>query len=351
MTPPPETTRSADPTGVPDAGPAAAGAPATTPIPETMRAAIFHAPRDVRMEQVPVLAPRGGEVLIRIEAATTCGTDAKAYLRGHPLLLGPVPARFGHEYAGMVVAAGPDARFRVGDRVAGANSAPCGRCASCRRGEEALCLDLQPLLNGSYAEYLLVPARIADLNLHAIAPHVPAALAAMCEPLACAIAGVDAAEVGPDDDVAILGRGGLGRMLGAIAESRGARVTLLGRESPDPIEPPDRVIEAAGTTVAWRRATDLVRRGGTVVFFGGCQAGARVEIDTYRVHYEALTLRGVFHHTPRLVRRALDVLAEQPERFGTIITHSFPLENLLEPIARTCGLLPRDGLLKAAILP
>jgi L-iditol 2-dehydrogenase len=322
-----------------------------TGIPEMMRAAIFHAPGDVRVERVPVPAPEGGDVLVRIEAATTCGTDAKAFLRGHPILLGPAPARFGHEYAGVVAAVGPDAAFVVGDRVAGANSAPCGACASCRRGEEALCLQLQPLLNGSYAEYLLVPGRIAAVNLHVLAPGLPAAIAAMCEPLACAIAGVDAAGIEPGESVAVLGRGGLGRMLGSVAESKGARVTLLGRDSPDPAEAPDRVIEAAGTTAAWRRATDLVRRGGTIVFFGGCPAGSTVELDTYRLHYDALTLRGVFHHTPALVRRALDLLAEQPERFASLVTHRFALEDLLEPIARTCGILPRDGLVKAAIVP
>lgn len=320
-------------------------------IPESMRAAIFHAPGDVRIERVPIVEPRGGDVLLRVEAATTCGTDAKAYLRGHPVLLGALPARFGHEYAGVIAAVGPEAPFVVGERVSGGNSAPCGECSSCRRGQLSLCERLQPLLNGSYAEYLLVPERIARANLYRIGPDLPAAVAAMCEPLACALAGVDAAEIEQGDDVAVLGRGGLGRMLGVVAESRGARVTLLGHDSDDPGEAPDRVIEAAGTAAAWRRATTMVRRGGTVVFFGGCPGGTTVELDTYRIHYDALTLRGVFHHTPSLVRRALEALVAQPERFAPLITHSFALEDVCEPLARTAGLQARDGLLKAAIVP
>lgn len=320
-------------------------------VPESMRAAIFHAPGDVRIERVPIVEPRGGEVLLRVEAATTCGTDAKAYLRGHPLLLGALPARFGHEYAGVVVATGPDATLSLGERVSGGNSAPCGACLPCRRGQTSLCEHLQPLLNGAYAEYLLVPERIARANLYRIGPKLPAAVAAMCEPLACAIAGVDAAEIDQGDVVVVLGRGGLGRMLGLVAESRGAQVTLLGRESLDPNEPPDRVIEAAGTPAAWRRATTIVRRGGTVVFFGGCPAGTTVELDTYRIHYDALTLRGVFHHTPSLLRRALEALAAQPERFSPLITHSFALEDVCQPLERTAGLSARDGLVKAAIVP
>ena len=119
-----------------------------------MIAARFWAPRDVRVEQVPEPEPGAGEVVLRIEAALTCGTDAKCYRRGHPVLLGPAPAPFGHEYAGVVVACGEDAPFSEGDLVCGVNSAPCGECAPCAAGREELCTDLYPLLNGAYAQML-----------------------------------------------------------------------------------------------------------------------------------------------------------------------------------------------------
>ena len=117
-----------------------------------MMAARYWAPRDVRVEQVAEPEPGAGEVVLRVEAALTCGTDAKCYRRGHPVLLGPAPAPFGHEYAGVVVARGEDAPFREGDLVCGVNSAPCGTCTACAAGREELCSDLYPLLNGAYAQ-------------------------------------------------------------------------------------------------------------------------------------------------------------------------------------------------------
>ena len=122
-----------------------------------MKALLFHAPGDLRLEEVPKPEPGPGDVLVQIEVALTDGTDAKAFRRGHPVLLGELPSPFGHEFCGVDVA--------TGRRVVAANSAPCGICAPCGRGQEELCENLQPLLNGAYAEYLLVPGRIAARNL------------------------------------------------------------------------------------------------------------------------------------------------------------------------------------------
>ena len=285
-----------------------------------MRAAIFHAPGDVRIEDVPTPAPGTGEVLLRVDAALTCGTDAKAFRRGHPVLLGPLPARFGHEYAGTVVAVGEGTRFVPGDRVAGANSSPCGACAACLRGQEPLCTDLFPLLNGAYAEHLLVPRRIAAINLHRLPDGIEPALGAMCEPLACALHGVEASGAEAGERVAVLGAGALGQMLAAALEARGCAVATLRSGDADPGEPFDRVIEAAGTAVAWERAIRLVRAGGTVVLFGGLPGGTQVPVDAYRLHYEALTLRGVFHHAPRHVRAALDLVTRHPAPYRALIS-------------------------------
>ena len=149
-----------------------------------MRALIFHGPGDVRLEDVPRPEPGPGDVLVQVEVALTDGTDAKAYHRGHPVLLGPPPSPFGHEFCGVDTA--------TGRRVVAANSAPCGECAPCRRGDETLCERLFPLLNGAYAEFLLVPERIARRNLlpvpHGLSPEV----AALVEPLACCLHGVGA---------------------------------------------------------------------------------------------------------------------------------------------------------------
>jgi L-iditol 2-dehydrogenase len=317
----------------------------------TMRAAVFHGPGDVRIEDVPVPEPGPGDVLVRIEAALTDGTDAKCYLRGHPVLLATTPSPFGHEYAGTVVAVGAGAPFAVGDRVAGANSAPCDACGPCRAGREELCTELYPLLNGAYAEYLLVPARIARANLYALPDGVEPAVAAMCEPLACALHGVEATEARAGDRVCVLGRGALGQMLAAGLAARGCDVVPLRSTDPDPDGAFDRVIEAAGEPAAWQRAIRLAAPGATVVLFGGLAAGTSVPVDAYRLHYEALTLRGVFHHAPRHVRAALELVARDPAPFRALITHEFALADVVVPLEMTAGIRPRDGILKAVIRP
>jgi L-iditol 2-dehydrogenase len=185
-----------------------------------VKALLFHGPGDLRLEEVPKPEPEPGDVLVEIEVALTDGTDVKAFRRGHPVLLGELPSPFGHEFCGVDVA--------TGRRVVAANSAPCGHCAPCRRGQEELCENLQPLLNGAYAEYLLVPERIAARNLLPVSDGLDSKVAALVEPLACCLHGIDRAEVGPDQTVAILGLGPIGLMLCAAARDTGANVVAVG---------------------------------------------------------------------------------------------------------------------------
>ena len=315
-----------------------------------MKALRFHGPGDVRLEDVPRPEPRPGDVLVQVEVALTDGTDAKAFRRGHPVLLGPPPSAFGHEFAGVDVA--------TGHRVVAANSAPCGECAACRRGDETLCEHLFPLLNGAYAEYLLVPARIAEKNLLRVPPGLAPEVAAMVEPLACCLHGVERAGVAAEDMVAVVGTGAIGLMLCAAVRDAGARVVAVGGRderralakefgaSPGDGEGADVVIEAAGTADAWDDALRLVRPGGTVLFFGGLPSGTTVSVDAYRVHYEELTLRGAFHHAPRHVRAALAFLASGAYPWERLVTHRVGLEGVTALLADP----PRD-LLKAAVIP
>ena len=315
-----------------------------------MRALIFHGPGDVRLEDVPRPDPGPGDVLVQVEAALTDGTDAKAYRRGHPLLLGEPPSPFGHEFAGIDVAAGR--------RVVAANSAPCGKCDACRSGKETLCENLLPLLNGAYAEYVVVPARIAGRNLLPVPPGLPAEVAAMVEPLACCLHGVERAEIEAGQTVTVLGVGPIGLMLCAAARDAGGRVVAVGRRperlalaeafgaEPGDGAGADVVIEAAGTADAWLQAIELVRPGGTVVFFGGLPHDTQIPVDSYRLHYEELTLRGAFHHAPRHVRAALAFLASGAYPWERLITHRVGLEGVVPLLANP----PRD-LLKAAVVP
>jgi L-iditol 2-dehydrogenase len=315
-----------------------------------VKALLFHGPGDVRLEDVPRPEPEDGDVLVQVEVALTDGTDLKAFRRGHPVLLADPPSAFGHEFCGFDVA--------TGRRVAGANSAPCERCAACRRGEPTLCEALRPLLNGAYAEYVLVPGRIAQTNLLPVPDALPAELAAMVEPLACCLHGVEVAGVQAGATVAIVGLGPIGLMLCAcVADAGGWPVGVGSRPERRALAPEfgaetgdgvgaDVVIEAAGTEEAWRLAVELVRPGGTVVFFGGLPAGSDVALDAGKVHYGQVTLRGAFHHTPRHVRAALAFLASRAYPWERLVTHRVGLDGVAALLADP----PRDYL-KAAVLP
>jgi L-iditol 2-dehydrogenase len=310
-----------------------------------VKAARLYAPGDLRVEDTPRPEPGPGDVLVEIEVALTDGTDLKTFRRGHPVLLKESPAPFGHEFCGIV----------DGRRVVAANSAPCGECDGCARGEQCRAL---PFLSGAYADWIVVPERIAAVNMHEVPPGLAPEVAAMVEPLACCLRGVERAGVQAGDKVAILGAGPIGLMLAAcVADAGGWPVVVGGREERRALveefgaeagdgRGADIVIEAAGTEQAWFDAEELVRPGGTVVLFGGLPRDARPPLDAYRIHYEELTLRGSFHHTPATVRAALGFLASGAYPWQRLVTHRVLLADLPALFADP----PRD-LLKAAVTP
>ena len=310
-----------------------------------MKAALLYAPGDLRIEEVPRPEPGPGDVLVQVEVALTDGTDLKTFKRGHPLLARESPAPFGHEFCGLV----------DGRRVVAANSAPCGVCDGCTRGEQ--CRELV-FLAGAYADWILVPARIAAVNLYDVPPGVAPEVAAMVEPLACCLRGVERAGIHAGDTVAILGAGPIGLMLAAcVADAGGWPVVVGGRpERQELVElfgaesgagtGADVVIEAVGSDAAWSDAVEFVRPGGTVVMFGGLPRDVRPPVDAYRLHYEELTVRGSFHHTPATVRAALGFLGSGAYPWERLVTHRVLLDDLPALFADP----PRD-LLKAAVVP
>jgi L-iditol 2-dehydrogenase len=299
----------------------------------------------VRVEEVPNPEPGPGDVLVQVEVALTDGTDLKTFRRGHPLLLADPPIAFGHEFCGLI----------DGRRFVAANSAPCGSCEGCARGEQCRALEF---LSGAYADWIVVPERLAAVNLHEVPPGVAPEVAAMVEPLACCLRGVERAGVRAGDAVAILGAGPIGLMLAAcVADAGGWPVIVGGRPERQALvevfgaeagegRGADVVIEAAGTPEAWLEAEELVRPGGTVVMFGGLPRDVRPPTDAFRLHYEELTIRGSFHHTPATVRAALGFLASGAFPWERLVTHRLLLDDLPALFADP----PRD-LLKAAVTP
>jgi L-iditol 2-dehydrogenase len=340
-----------------------------------VRAQVFYGPGDLRFEEAPVPEPGPGEVVLRIEAALTCGTDVKTLRRGHPVMIPRVPTVFGHEFAGTVAAVGSGiSGVRPGDRAVAANSAPCGACAACRRGQANLCDDLQ-FVNGAYAEYIALPPRLVARNLVTVPPAAEAARVAFAEPVACCLRAIDAAGLQKGEPVAILGHGPLGLLLGLLAQTDGARVVLAGKKGPrldrarelgfaayvDVAQAPDPVsavsaaaggdvrcvIEATGRPEAWEQAMAVAGKGATVVFFGGCAPGTSVRLETQRVHYEELKLLGVFHHTPELFRRAVALLADGVLDPSPLVTHEMGLDAVPSALA----LMSRGEALKVLIRP
>jgi L-iditol 2-dehydrogenase len=296
-----------------------------------VRAALLHGPGDLRVEDVPDPAPGPGEVVLAIRSACSCGTDVKSVLRGHPSIAS-YPSRLGHEFAGVVAAAGAGVEtVAPGDAVFCGNSAPCGACRPCRRGRESLCEDLLYLLGG-FAEQVLVPERIVRKSLHPLPPGLAVELAPLAEPLGCVVHALDVVEIRPDDRVTVLGAGSLGVMLCALAAAAGARPvvldphperlavaerfgaveTIVATRAARDVERAggaDLVLEAVGRPEAWQLAVAMAAPGGTVNLFGGCARETTFVVPTARVHYEEVTVLGTYHHAPRHLARALGLLA------------------------------------------
>jgi L-iditol 2-dehydrogenase len=342
-----------------------------------MKAAVLHGREDVRIENVDVPRLGAGDVLLRTRVALTCGTDVKVFRRGYHARMIKPPSVFGHEVAGIVEDTAPGAEgVEAGTPVVVANSAPCGECHYCRHDRPSLCDDLQ-FWNGAYAEFARIPARVVRHNLVRLEEGVGFREAAMVEPLACVVRGVEESWIGRGQSVAVIGAGPIGLMFVALARLRGAHVTVVGRNrgrldkalelgATTVIEAasdadlgtqlkrqsrheqgPDVVIEAVGRPDTCEAAIRAVRKGGVVNLFAGCPADSRVGIDSERLHYQELTIKSTFHHTPESVRKAFRLIADGHVDPNVFITGQEPLDRLpgvLDRMARGA-----DGL-KTAIL-
>jgi len=342
-----------------------------------MLAAVLYGKEQVKVEPVAVPEIGAGDILVRVKAALTCGTDVKVFKRGYHARMIVPPALFGHELAGDIVAVGRAVpRWRIGQRIMAANSAPCGRCFYCQKNVENLCEDLL-FNNGAYAEYIRIPERIVERNTYELPSHVSYQDAALAEPLACVLRGVDESNIKAGDNVVIIGLGPIGLMFVRVAALKGARVIAIGRRpmqldraaslgaqvlltADDDLNivtavrdvtkdhGADIAIEAVGSPQTWQAAVQMVRRGGTVNFFGGCPSDTTVPIDTQHLHYSEITLKASFHHTPAHIRAALDMITQGHITARQFVNSEAPLSNLLDVFKH---LMSHNGHLKTAIIP
>jgi L-iditol 2-dehydrogenase len=324
-----------------------------------MRAALLHGVRDLRVEDVEVPEIGADEVLVKIKAATTCGTDVKIFQRGYVEKVIKLPTIFGHEWAGEVVEIGKSLDWPMkGMRVRAGNSAPCLHCEMCRKGKYNLCENMIWLW-GAYAEYIKVPARMVLMNMQEIPAQVSFTEAAVTEPLACVLHGAEEARLKMGDTIAIIGAGPIGLLHLLVAKKAGAGRIIMMDLVNERLEAAsklgasnivnsgkknaveeirrltsgvgvDVVIEAIGLPATWEQALELVRKGGTVLEFGGCPPGTQIKVNAEKMHYGELTVLGAFHTTPLHFRKALDFIASRTIDVRPLITREMKLEEIRE---------------------
>jgi L-iditol 2-dehydrogenase len=323
---------------------------------DEMKGMFYIAPGQLELRTLPVPKVGPDDVLVRVRKATTCGTDVKIYKRGHPKFLPPMV--FGHELAGEVVEVGKNVtRFSPGMRVVPHNTAPCGVCYYCKRGQHNMCDDL--FFNwGAYAEFMLIPGIISRMNLFELPDDLPYEQACMMEPFSTVVHGQRVIQIRHGESVAILGSGGpIGLMhlqmavksgasqviavdlkepRLAVAKSLGA-TRIVNAEQEDPVavikeltdgRGADVVIESAGTKATWEQALQVARKGGRVLWFGGLPSNTIVNVDATIAHYSELSLYGVFHSTPHDVETAFQLICNNVLNTKALVTTELPLERL-----------------------
>ncbi len=344
-----------------------------------MNAAVLYGREDLKIERIPIPELAPDEILVRVKVALTCGTDLKVWRQGYHAKMIVPPAVFGHELSGVVEAVGSEVgnRLKMGSWVVPANSAPCNRCVFCRKGQSNLCTSLL-FNNGAYAEYIRIPGRIVRENTLEIPEHVHFRDAAMVEPLACILRGIEETGIHSGDTTVVVGCGPIGLKFIRILSGRGVRVIALGKrksqirtaermgayaafdvsEMDSPVSAvrqlsegghgTDSVIEAVGIPQTWEWAVQMVRRGGTVNLFGGCPRGSHVQFDPSVLHYSEITIRSTFHHTPEFIRKALQAVASGEISASDFVNGEIPLNELPRFFQR---MKHRNGELKMAVIP
>jgi L-iditol 2-dehydrogenase len=340
------------------------------------RQAVLLEPRRLELRDVAPPRPGPGEVLIQVKCALSCGTDLKAFRRGHPMWKMPTP--FGHEFSGVAVEVGDGVgNFKPGDGVMAAPTAPCGSCFYCKRGQENLCAQaMDKMVLGAYADYLLLPQHVVALNAFKKPAELPFEEAALLEPLACVVHAQDVAQPQKFESVLIVGAGPFGLLHMLALRDRGVREVAVAGRGEDRLKwaaqlgasrvidargddrdreiaslnggfGPDVVIECTGQVDGWQDSLRYSRRGGRVVLFGGCAPGTVLNVDTRRMHYDNLTLLAPFHFRPRDVKRAYEILCSRTIGVGDLIN----ARRRLAQLAEVFTLLERGEILKCAVIP
>ncbi|MDP2168482.1 MAG: alcohol dehydrogenase catalytic domain-containing protein [Thermodesulfovibrionales bacterium] len=331
-----------------------------------MKSAFLLAPQKIELRDIEIPRPQKGELLVKIKTALTCGTDLKAFMRGHPVI--PMPGPFGHEFSGVVEETGGGTPYMPGDAVMAVHSAPCLKCPYCKKGLHNLCESIMDTkVIGAFSEYMLLPAHIVRHNVFYKPKKLGFEEAAFLEPLSCVVHGMAGLDIKKGDNALVIGAGPIGLLHLLLLKRKGAKVTvsdikrakllkakLMGAKeavTPDRLEPGtpgfDYIFECTGLPQVWEASAGYLRKGGTLILFGGCPKGAKVTYDAGRLHYGEITLKGVFHFRPSDVREAYRLLTEGGLGVGRLVSGRYPLKEIRKAFEK---LLKGEGI-KYAIVP
>ncbi len=334
-----------------------------------MKAAVFHGPGRVRVEEVPRPELDRGGMVIRVRAATVCATDVKTWRHGHPLITPPVI--LGHELTGVTTEVDGAAGYAAGDRVAVAPYVECGRCFHCRHRVAQLCEHKAFPSNGAFAEFVGVSAAFAGRGVVKMPDDAPKEAGAFAEPLACVLSGLDETGFRDGEFVAVIGAGPMGLLHVLVLRHRAAGVVVseplpprrakaleLGADVVLPEEAEAHIFErtsgrgadvvcvAVGHPEVAADSLRLARKGGRVLWFGGFAPDAQAVVDPNIVHYRQVTIHGSSGFSSRQFRRAAKMLSQGVDP-TPLITHRFALDGVAEALETAAGL----SALKVALLP
>ena len=330
-----------------------------------MKAAILTEPNRIALASVSDPTPREGDVMIRVRAATICGTDIRIF-RGSKTAGVRYPSVLGHEFAGEIVETGGHTSLSVGDRVGVCPAISCGHCYRCKHGMENLCAEGQNVgyeIDGAFAELIRIPAAAVRAgNIRHLPAHMSYDEAAVVEPFACVVNGQNRVNVSGADSVVIVGAGPIGQLHVRLARLRGAsriivsdpnvrrHAAALAGGADVVINPTtenlvvrvreetagrgaDVVVCAIGVPALARQATDLAAYGGRISLFAGFPKGAMAEMDVNAIHYNELTVTGAFGLARRDFDLAFDLVASGRFNVKSLVTHRFPLEDVVDAFA------------------
>ncbi len=340
-----------------------------------MLANILVKPGVLELNEIKTPEPSRGEILVSIKASLTCGTDLKAFMRGHQLI--PLPAVFGHEFSGIIEKVGKGVKkFSEGMEVMAVHSAPCGKCYFCSKGLHNLCEGIMKMkILGAFAEYILLPEHITRYNMFKKPTNLSFAEAAFLEPLSCVVHSINSVKLSKGDNAVVVGAGAIGllhlmvlKMMGIkviVIEQQKERLQKAIKEKANMVIDPNKedankkikaftkgigadiAFECTGNPDVWENSIYLVRRGGTVILFGGCKEGTQVTYDAGRIHYDEITLKGVFHYNLEDVKKAYTLLKNGKIKVSGLISGSYPLKDLKKAFQK---LMKGEGI-KYAIIP